>query len=87
MGRDGQFQTTSGRPQPHCGRTDQQRNDGVRDKAQFDLPLLLPDLPDAVDACVGRLIDRLRRRTGVDEVHVQPATVEAPAKLCMVLSV
>lgn len=83
MGRDGQFQTTSGRPQPHCRRTDQQRNDGVRDKAQFDLPLLLPDLPDAVDACVGRLIDRLRRRTGVDEVHVQPATVEAPAKLCI----
>lgn len=83
MGRDGQFQTTSVRPQPHYMRTNQQRNYGVRDKAQFDLPLLLPDLPDAVDACVGRLIDRLRPRAGVDEVHVQPATGEAPAKLCI----
>ncbi|ABD26584.1 Heavy metal translocating P-type ATPase [Novosphingobium aromaticivorans DSM 12444] len=55
----------------------------MTDKAQFDLPILLPDVPDAADACVERLIARLTPRIGVDEVHVLPAVDEAPAKLCI----
>ena len=37
---------------------------------RIDLPLLLPDIPDARDACVKRLQDLLTRRRGVTETHV-----------------
>lgn len=52
-------------------------------KAQFDLPILLPEVPDAADACVERLIARLKPRAGVNEVHVLAPADEAPAKLCI----
>lgn len=55
----------------------------MTEKAQFDLPILLPDVPDAADACVERLIARLSPRTGVSEVHILRAGDEAPAKLCI----
>jgi len=55
----------------------------VTRKAQFDLPILLPEVPDAADACVERLIARLKPRAGVSEVHVLPAAGEGPAKLCI----
>jgi Cd2+/Zn2+-exporting ATPase len=37
---------------------------------RLDLPLLLPQVPDARDACVARLISLLARRDGVERVHV-----------------
>ncbi|AIT79140.1 heavy metal translocating P-type ATPase [Novosphingobium pentaromativorans] len=55
----------------------------MTEKAQFDIPLVLPGVADAADACVERIIGRLRPRTGVDEVHVVPATANQPAKLCI----
>ena len=55
----------------------------MKEKAQFDIPLVLPGVADAADACVERIIGRLRPRAGVDEVHVLPATTDQPAKLCI----
>ena len=55
----------------------------MTEKAQFDIPLVLPGVADAADACVERIISRLRPRAGVDEVHVIPATADQPAKLCI----
>ncbi|OHC92272.1 MAG: ATPase [Sphingomonadales bacterium RIFCSPHIGHO2_01_FULL_65_20] len=37
---------------------------------QLDLPLLLPDAPEASDACVARLIASLGQKPGVARVHV-----------------
>lgn len=39
-------------------------------KLRLDLPVLLPDVPDAADACVERLEGILSRHPGVTEVHV-----------------
>lgn len=55
----------------------------MKEKAQFDIPLVLPGVADAADACVERIIGRLRPRAGVGEVHVLPATTDQPAKLCI----
>lgn len=55
----------------------------MTDKAQFDLPIVLPGVPDAADACVERLIARMRPRPGVSDVHVLPAIANEPAKLCI----
>lgn len=37
---------------------------------RIDLPILLPDIPDAHDACVARLRGLLNQRRGVTETHV-----------------
>lgn len=55
----------------------------MHDTLRLDLPLLLPDITDASDACVGRLIDSLSKRAGVLHAHVVPATADAPASLCI----
>ena len=52
-------------------------------KLQLDLPVLLPDVPDARDACVRRLTDSLESEAGVERVHVLPAQDDAPARLCI----
>lgn len=52
-------------------------------RAQYDIPLVLPGLPDVADACVERLVALLKPRAGVTEVHVLPAVDAAPAKLCI----
>ena len=54
----------------------------MTDKLALDLPLILPDVPDAADACVGRLQDTIRARPGVTEVHVVPPA-DGPAQLCV----
>ncbi|QXD13785.1 heavy metal translocating P-type ATPase [Rhodocaloribacter litoris] len=53
------------------------------DKLQLDLPILLPDVPDARDACVRRLTASLEAQEGVEHVHVLTATDGEPAKLCI----
>jgi Cd2+/Zn2+-exporting ATPase len=55
----------------------------MSDKVELDIPVLLPDVPDALDACVGRLVALLGAKPGVDRVHVRPATADEPAKLCL----
>lgn len=47
------------------------------------MSVLLPELPDEKDACVGRLIEELTGRQGVFEVHVVAASGEEPARVCI----
>jgi len=39
-------------------------------KFRLDLPLVLPDVPDIEDRCVGRLTSTLAGRPGIDEAHI-----------------
>lgn len=55
----------------------------MTDKLELDIPVLLPEVPDEADACVGRLVSTLSAKPGVDRVHVLPAAGDAPAKLCI----
>ncbi|MBY0511806.1 MAG: heavy metal translocating P-type ATPase [Rhodospirillaceae bacterium] len=52
-------------------------------RLQLNLPLILPNAPDEADACVGRLLNDLNGRPGVDRVHVIAASANEPAKLCV----
>ena len=53
------------------------------EKLQLDLPIVLPEVPDARDACVRRLTGSLRSQDGVERVHVLDATDGEPARLCI----
>lgn len=55
----------------------------MTDKLELDIPVLLPEVPDAADACVGRLISVLSAKPGVERAHVLPADGNSPAKLCI----
>lgn len=44
----------------------------MRDSVRLDLPVLLPGVPDARDACVSRLMSLLEQREGIQHVHVIP---------------
>ena len=48
----------------------------------MDIPILLPGVPDADDACVARLTSEIHGREGVEEVHVVAGLGE-PAQLCI----
>ena len=50
---------------------------------QLDIPVLLPDAPDAADACTARLLAELTGGEGVTWVHVLGADADQPAKLCI----
>jgi len=52
-------------------------------RLRLDLPVILPGVPDEADACVGRLVGDLEGRSGIDQVHVLPASGGEPAKLCV----
>ena len=51
-------------------------------KTTINLDILLPDVPDAKDACVKRIIEEMQNLRGIDRVHVVTAENEAEAKLC-----
>jgi len=55
----------------------------MADRIQLDLPILLPDVPDAKDACVERLTSSLQAHSGIDRVHVAPAENGDPDRLCV----
>ncbi len=55
----------------------------MSDRVQLDLPILLPDVPDAKDACVHRLMTSLQGRAGIDRAHVAPAENGTPDRLCV----
>ena len=55
----------------------------MTDKLELDIPVLLPQVPDAADACVGRLVSTLSAKPGVERAHVLPADGSTPAKLCI----
>jgi Zn2+/Cd2+-exporting ATPase len=50
---------------------------------QLDIPVLLPDAPDAADACTARLLAELTGREGITWAHVLAADGDQPAKLCL----
>lgn len=50
---------------------------------RLDIPVLLPDAPDAADTCTGRLLAELTGRDGVTWVHVLAADGDEPARLCI----
>jgi Cd2+/Zn2+-exporting ATPase len=48
---------------------------------QLEFPVLLPDLADGCDECLGQLEQMLENRLGIERVHVSHDT--DPAKLCL----
>ena len=54
----------------------------MSDKLRLDIPILLPGVDDAADACVARLISEMRGRDGIEEVHVSAHDGE-PTQLCV----
>ena len=48
---------------------------------QLDIPLLLPDLPDGCDDCLGRLEQMLENRRGIKRVHLTHDV--DPVQLCL----
>ncbi|MDT8306556.1 MAG: heavy metal translocating P-type ATPase [Anaerolineae bacterium] len=48
---------------------------------RLDIPVLLPEIPDARDACVARLESQLRSQSGIYEAHVVDGG--DPAHLCI----
>ncbi len=55
----------------------------MANKLRLDIPLILPQIADAQDVIVQRLIDDLRGRQGIDTVHVEAAQDDTPAQLCI----
>ena len=55
----------------------------MNDKLKLDIPVLLPDLPDAADACLDRLVSTLASRDGVERAHVIAVDDDTPAALCI----
>ena len=53
-------------------------------KLRLDIPVILPEIPNAADACVGRLLGELTGRPGIEQVHVVKGdAANAPAQLCV----
>ncbi|MES1973364.1 MAG: heavy metal translocating P-type ATPase [Pseudomonadota bacterium] len=55
----------------------------MRAKLRLDIPVVLPEVPDAADACVARLIASLEGRDGISEAHVVPPGDGHEAQLCI----
>ncbi|AJR26708.1 MULTISPECIES: heavy metal translocating P-type ATPase [Sphingobium] len=53
------------------------------EKLRLDIPVLLPDVTNAADACVKRLVGSLEGRPGVEQAHVVAPEADAPAMLCI----
>ena len=49
-------------------------------KLQLNLPVLLPDVPDARDRCVERLLSALQAERGITEAHLKPSE---PLEVCI----
>src|SRR3954468_16114305 len=52
------------------------------EKARINLEILLPEIPDARDECVQRIIYSLAYKKGIDKVHVIPEDGNNKAQLC-----
>ena len=50
---------------------------------RLDLPLLLPDAPDAHEACARRLTESLEARDGVSSVHIRNSESGGGMELCI----
>lgn len=52
-------------------------------KTRLDIPLLLPEVDDPSDACVGRLLADLKGRPGISDAHVVLDEGKRGAMLCV----
>lgn len=52
------------------------------EKTRINLDLILPDVPDEKDACVHRIIDELKGRQGIEDVHIVPEKDDTKVQLC-----
>ncbi len=52
-------------------------------KVKLELKLLIPNLPDAQDACVGRLTELLRSKAGIDDAHISDEPQPKSDRLCI----
>src|SRR3546814_695836 len=64
-------------------RVDGKRTAAMKDQVRLDIPLLLPEIKDEADRCIGRLTIELQGRTGVQEAHVVASHDDTPAQLCI----
>ncbi len=51
-------------------------------KTRINLDLVLPDVPDEQDACVGRIISAMAQHRGIEKIHIVPQTTDTGAQLC-----
>ncbi len=52
------------------------------DKTKINLDSILPEIPDESDECVNRVIDSLKNKRGIDEIHLVPHDDENGARIC-----
>lgn len=50
---------------------------------QIDLPVVLPDAPGEMDACVQRLLDELSNHPGIEQAHIVPGASSQTAQVCL----
>jgi len=55
----------------------------MTEKLRLDIPIILPAVQDASDACVARLLSNLQAQHGVERVHVDMGIRDGPAQLCV----
>ncbi len=51
-------------------------------KTKIDLDIILPEIPNERDECVGKIIQVLECKKGIEKVHVVPHSNGIQAKLC-----
>lgn len=51
-------------------------------KTKINLNTILPEIPDESDECVNRVIDSLKNKRGIDEIHLVPHDDENAARIC-----
>lgn len=52
------------------------------EKTKIDLDIILPEIPNEKDECVGKIIQVLECKKGIEKVHVVPHSNGIQAKLC-----
>lgn len=52
-------------------------------KLRLDIPIILPGVADAADACVARLISELKGHEGISDAHVTRPQRDGSAQLCI----
>ena len=52
-------------------------------KTQFDIELLLPELPDEHDACAARLVDLMLEKKGIEKAHLREGNGSPAGEFCV----
>ena len=55
----------------------------MTEKLRLDIPILLPEVNTAADACVQILIEQIAGKEGVEDAHVVAGVDGEPARLCI----